>query len=782
MDRQQLSTTASRCALARSCARRATIQLIAVVMTVAWQLLSPAAAAAQTGRLEVRLSAAGAPVPDALIRVAQLPDTVPAGEAATSGDGAAVFTLRAGRYLVTAQHLGYAPAAAEAVVRAGVTTQTLLATRITALDVPGVIVEAERRRGRFEHTVGTTVLDLTSRDLRLLPALGEPDVLRAVEVLPGVVSTSDFSSSFNVRGGAADQNLILLDGLPLYNPFHLGGLFSVFNSDMIAGAELLAGGFPARYGGRVSSVLAVTSDAGESGPAVQAGVSVLASRVAVGADLPPALLPGQLETGRARVSFRRSYFDQLLQPFFDFPYHLRDAQLYAEAWTAGGGRLTVSGYTGRDQLDLAGVDSFPLKVRWGWGNDVLGAAWVAPLGAGLLEVRAGHTRFATAISFPEFGDTEFRSRITQSLLRVEALLPAGTVQFDAGAAVDRLLYDNLAESGGTVFGRGHDVGWLIGAYGHAEWSPGAWRVQAGVRADGWLPGAGGPLASVQPRLAMKYFLSDNLAVKGAAGRYAQFMHSLRDEELPLGIDIWVLSGERAPVVVSDQAQIGMEGFFGSWFAGLELFHRQFDGVTATNTAEDPNDPLDDLLRGTGRSWGADLQLRRDRGRLRPMLAISWLRATRAFPSVPLSYPPIFDRRLDIDLVLQAELPAAIEMGARWNYGSSLPYTRPLGAYVYYDYSLLDGARRTPDTDKEDSAVVLGARNAERYPAYHRLDLSVRRTFDRSWGTLTPFLDVLNVYDRRNVLFYFYQYDRDPPTRAGLSMFPVLPTAGLEVRF
>jgi hypothetical protein len=168
-----------------------------------------------------------------------------------------------------------------------------------------------------------------------------------------------------------------------------------------------------------------------------------------------------------------------------------------------------------------------------------------------------------------------------------------------------------------------------------------------------------------------------------------------------------------------------------------------------------------------------------------------LRAWREFvdafaePGAPaLRYAPVFDRRLDVDLVVQAMLPRNIELGVRWSVGTGLPYTRPVGAHAYYEYSMIEGRWRFrgEESDTMRSAIVLGRRNAERYPIYHRLDASVRKTYRRRWGSLTPHFDLLNAYDRRNVLFYFYEYDRDPPTRSGLSMFPFLPTAGIEVRF
>ncbi|MGH7553924.1 MAG: hypothetical protein ACREMQ_12955, partial [Longimicrobiales bacterium] len=246
-----------------------------------------------------------------------------------------------------------------------------------------------------------------------------------------------------------------------------------------------------------------------------------------------------------------------------------------------------------------------------------------------------------------------------------------------------------------------------------------------------------------------------------------------------------------PHTVSDQVQVGVESFLtDGWFAGLEAYYRWFDGVVTNNFAEDPNREQDDLIAGTGVSYGADLLVRRDTGRVRPTLSVSWLRAWRDFvdPSLGVDtsvvrYPPVFDRRLDIELLLQAQLPGGVEAGVRWNYGSGLPFTRPLAGFSTFRYHLID-RRIGSDTPGDDDpvGVMLGPRNAERYPAYHRLDLSFRRTWHKSWGTLTPYLDMVNVYNRRNVLFYFYELDRSPPVRSGVSMFPFLPTIGVEFSF
>lgn len=307
------------------------------------------------------------------------------------------------------------------------------------------------------------------------------------------------------------------------------------------------------------------------------------------------------------------------------------------------------------------------------------------------------------------------------------------------------------------------------------------------------------MVEVAPRLALKRFFYDgNGALKLAAGRYTQYVHSLRDEELPLGLDIWILAGARAPSVVSDQVQAGVEGYpREDWFLSLEGYVRDFGGVVALNPADDPNDDLDDILHGSGRSHGLDLLVRKEGGRVNGWLALSLLKAERTMPDMlaperpapQVTYAPIFDRRLDADLVLRYPLPWGWEGGLRWNVGTGTPYTRAVGAYALYSPRFVDRGGRLDwqgGSDQSDllpwSAVVLGDRNGSRYPTYHRLDVSARKTVRKPWGTVVPYLDILNVYNRRNVLFYFYEFTERPPVRSGISMFPFLPTFGVEVHF
>jgi hypothetical protein len=810
--------------------------LVLAALALAWW---PAPAAAQqqatvSGRV---LNPQGEPVDGAAVEA-----TPESGRPrrATSGDGGAfrIEDLRPGRWTLRASRVGYAEVRQTVTLPAGArqTVELRLGEQPFVLETVEVISPrgTQRERVRFETEAGVTTRVITGNEIKMLPGLGEADVLRAVEVLPGVVSTSDFSSAFNVRGGSSDQNLILLDGFTIFNPFHLGGLFSVFNSDIIARAELLSGGFGAQYGGRVSSVLTVESEASDGPLAADVGVSLISSRVAVHSGL-AAPIAGLLggERGSWFVSARRSYFDALLKPVTDFPYHLTDVQAGATIETKGGGRVQLTGYQGEDVLDLSEFDppgeedaGSVLRVRWNWGNDVLGARWTQPVGTRwVAETRLGFSRYAEVLRFPDFADTRFGTGVQETALRSDftgQLNPRLTVQ--TGGEVTRMAHDNRFEAGGTVFVEGQNDGLFGAAYLQARWQPTPWwivepglrldyaRSNAGICASGGQPNyfpatpediVVRPNRSClvsSPRVAVKRFLGADrgAALKVAAGRYVQFLHSLRDEQLPLSNDTWVLADANVPPVVSDQVQVGLEKYWGErWYASVESYYRSYGGVTDFNVGDDPNNPGDDLLVGDGRSFGLDLLVRRSSGRLTGWTTISLLRADRTFPDpaalgiegVPqtVTFSPVFDRRVDVDVVMQYKRPRGMEAGLRWNYGSGTPFTRPVAQVLSFDTDIAAGGYRYPrpqgaNEEEENYYVVLADRNRERYPAYHRLDVTVRKPYTRRWGTFTPYVQVLNAYNQRNVLFYFYNYDKRPPTRSGISMFPLLPSIGVEASF
>jgi hypothetical protein len=748
---------------------------------------------------------AGAPLADALLALG--PPGATGARRSVLSDAAGNYRLvnvPPGEYELEVTRLGSQAARVPVMVRDGAPVRVDVPLRAAMLMLEALEVRAEREenreRARFESEAGITSRVVAGRQVKILPGFAEADVVRAVEVLPGVISTSDFTSAFNVRGGSADQNLILLDGFPVYNPFHFGGLFSVFNSDAVARAELQAGGFGPEYGGRVSSLLNVESRFDTPDRVrVDAGVSVLATRVLVRAPLPPG---GGGDGGSAFVSGRRSYFDRLVAGNPEIPqYYLTDFQGGLRLRTPRGGRITFTGYTGRDVVVYdqpartdSGTALLPGRIDWRWGNDLAGVHWQQPLSRWMLDARLSESRFRDHLRIPNVIGLHFGSDIRHRSGRLDLsrdLSAYTSVRFGSEGAVIRA--ENVQELSGSVLWHRRVRGVQSSSWGTVQLRPGhVWMLDGGVRVDGWRAGDTTRLV-LAPRVAAKRFLGAdrNAALKVSAGRYTQFVHSLRDEETPFSNELWIVADRYVPHVVSDQVQAGAEKFWGeAWYASVEGYYRRFRGLTANNLTEDPNDPGDDVLLGTGRAYGVDFLVRRSAGRVRGWTTVSLLRATRTFPnplalnsdgSLPRTeYPPVFDRRVDADVVLEYGLARGTELGVRWNLGSGLPYTRAAGQYLSLEYDLSSGRYR-PVSDTTFLAVP-GPRNGERIPAYHRLDLTVRRTYTRRWGSWTPYLQVLNAYNRKNVMFYEFDYDQSPARRTGYSQFPFLPAVGAEVSF
>ena len=755
------------------------------------------------------------PVANATARLTLLADSTV--QSVTGTDALGFFSFRdlaAGRYRLTIGRLGYGLHDREIELDADTDLQLEITLAEEAIELEAVIVEAlrSRRRTRFEESAGLTVRELGVEELRNIPGLAEPDPVRAVSVLPGVTRVSDFTAVLNVRGGSGDQNLILMDRMPLFHPYHLLGIFSVFNPDMVRRAELRSGGFPAEYGGRASSVLLVESDVGDGTPGVDAGLGLISSRVAVRGGLAPGIRNGLgLGAARWKISARRSYWDLVARLTESaFPYSLADFQAVFEGWTKGGDRVRVNAYSGRDRINLRELDFLftnlesivddrgdsgdpGWNVRWPWGNDAVGASWthLTP-GGGTLEVHGSYSRFGARFDFTEYEDTRVETEIGQSSVGADLeLRPTSRTRWKSGYAATHRESRNVSEGFPPNFQDSESSGWESGAYTQLAWTASRrWLIEGGLRWDMWQPRDGRTEGTLSPRVAVKRFVGDGRwAVRVAGGRHTQFLHSLRDERLPIGMDAWVLSGEHVPAVISDQVQAGVEGFFGGdreWFASAEAYLRTYDGVVAQNWADDPTDPADDLLSGEGRSLGIDGMIRKDAGETRGWVSASLLKATRRFedtdaglvPAPVIEFPPIFDRRLEIDVALQRDLPWGVVAGLRWNLGTGTPYTRQLARFRKYE-------QRLTDLRFDDASVRIalpGPRNGARLPAYHRLDVSFRKTMHRGWGTLSPYVSVINVYNRDNVLWRQRHYNSGNLSGLDNHMLPILPTLGVEVSF
>jgi hypothetical protein len=637
---------------------------------------------------------------------------------------------------------------------------------------------------RFANTPSVSTVVVDAATIAGVPSVGEPDVVRVVQLLPGVTARNDFNTGLTVRGGEADQNLVLLDGFPIYNPFHLGGIFSTFMDATVGSAELLTGAFPARHGGRLSSVLDV-----RSAEELRPGVHTTADLSALGATARLAGAYGGVR-GTWSVAARRTYADAVQEIFTNdvFPYHFRDVQAHG-TYVVGTVRLSLTAYDGRDVLDanLARfeADSVLSKTgrgRWkfDWGNQLLGLALEKDVGERTtLTQRLSTSAFSTVLDLGQgaFAQrSEVRDIRATGSLRTRGDVHDRAIGYDVAA--QRIRYASGSEETQTT-----DFDLVQRPVTAAVWIDDLWHLSPRWMLDGGLRAealSGRSWMALSPRLSVKFLATPELALTAAAGRVTQTMHSLAGDGALRWFDIWLSSDAYIPVATAWHYVLGAERRLGD--AGTvraEGYVKRYDRVLEADPSEDPRRRGDEFLSATGLSYGADLL-----ARWRPASGASgWIAYTYGVSRRQrgdLAWAPGSDRRHDLEIVGRWPL-AKYRLGARFGIATGTPYTPIVGGITrrVYDPSLDRWGTGDPEILIESLG---GVHNSARYPATHRLDLDVSREYLVRGATVAPYLSVANVYNARNVFVYLYSYSTDLPTRRAISQFPILPTAGVRVAF
>ena len=704
-----------------------------------------------------------------------------------------------GPSVIRARLLGFKTLEQTLIVRAGDTTRVELRLEPEATVLGAVRTEArltERDVYQSRPSVGT--VQITAHAAEGVPRFGEADIIRVVQLLPGVEARNDFSTGLNVRGGESDQNLILLDGYPIYNPFHLGGLFSTFIDPTVRDVTLMTGGFPARYGGRLSSVLDVHSAEDiRRGLHGTAEVSVLASTGEVGG----AFAGGK---GTWMLAGRRTYADKFVALIStqELPYHFRDEQAHLTYAFTPTTTLAITAYNGSDALD-ANIANFGDSTnanasggtfQFGWGNSVAGATlsktfasrrrsgiarWFLGDSASL-EQRASVSGFSTGL---DLGDGSLMLHNTVTDRRLSGILTARTAAHDrafgyevasyafrynvASSQTDVQLYNlRQAPTSGALF---FDDLWRASA---------KWLLQTGVRGEG-LTGRG--WSSVSPRVSAKYFVNPDFALTAAAGRFSQWTHSLNREDIPVRLfDFWVASDATAPVSSAWHYIVGTERWLNpTRYVRVEGFYKRYGRLLEANPQDDPSRRGDEFFPVDGDSYGADLLLRQfENGPFSGWISYTYAVATRKRDDQ--HYFPGHDRRHDVNLVGSWRLKKYL-LGVRIGYATGTPYTDIVGEIVRRVYDPGFNAFGTRGGGSQVQFVG-GARNAARLPATQRLDIDVTRSYHVRGTTIAPYLSLVNAYNAKNVFLYVFDYSKSPPTREAISQFPLLPSAGVTIRF
>ncbi len=633
-------------------------------------------------------------------------------------------------------------------------------------------------RERFEQLVQPSVVSIDREIITRIPGLAEADVVRAVQLLPGTISTNDYSVGFNVRGGEPDQNLTQLDGITIFNPSHLGGLFSTFDADAVEDVEFITGAFPAEYGGRLSSVLDVAVRPGRSDRfSARGNVSLISSK---------ALIEGPLPTGGASylIGARRTYADVLIGALSSetMPYYFADALGKVSIPFSTGGVLSVTGYWGRDAVDWPWIEEEPgregIDLVANWGNRLLGIRFARPVGRTELTVDAGVTNFNASFGLaPGIFQAENDVRmLTARAVLVISPAEAHDIRLGGGIEDYRMTYDVSSESFSANYFTAAYEPRIWSLFLDDQWQPVSWLfLRPGVRME---VVEGPDVLNWAPRVGVKTFLSEDFALTGSIGRYHQALHSLRDQNVSWNmLDFWIGADTIIPVARSDHLVLGFETWLGKTVSlTLEGYWKSFDDIIDANLEEDARIAGDETVPVAGDAWGADLLLMKHAGSITGWIAYGLGKATRR--SAEREYSAVHDRRHTLNIVVQAPGPLGSDMSLRVGYGSPLPYTPFLGEWRHRIYRasghLLD--------DYQSEPIASPVLNSARYPYYSRVDLSFRWDVKKWGGVLRPYVQLVNVLNRKNVFFYTFDYGRTPPTRSALSQLPLLPTIGLEFEF
>ena len=722
-----------------------------------------------------------------------------------------------GKYELVASFVGYKDGKRTLVVGTNQAVNVNIELSPGAIEQKEVKVTADR--ARFEREVEVSAVRLETKQLQFIPKVGgEVDLFRTIQLLPGVIATSDFSNRLYIRGGSPDQNLILLDGITVYNPSHLFGLFSPFIAEAVSDVTLLAGGFPAKYGSRLSSVLDVTTKEGNSKRfAGNASASVIAAQALVEGPIPWGMTNDEVRTvgqgpsrpmtndstgrdsalvpspsslvpsskGSYLLAGRRTYLPDVLLKAFGIDglgYYFYDLMGKAnyEPWKDS--RFTLTGLAAEDVLDFWDPQNPKgLKAKMTWGNRGASVRWnrvFTPILYG--EVVGAWSNFYSAfnVNLGSSSDVQMSTNLTDLTLKTDLTWYAADQHtLDLG-------FDGRFTRSGTSFAydtTGSDTADAflpLAAYVDEKWEvvPGRLYLKPGFRLSYYSKGR--RFAS-EPRLGLKYHPRKNTALNLAVGRFTQPMVTLNSTDAVFSIyDMWLpVQGDQAlPTALHFIA--GAE----QWFKrdvvfSLEGYYKDYSNLLETRYG-DYFTPSESLLKADGYSFGADLMLRKTEGWVNGWISYSYAWTRRNIDDEV--YRPHYDRRHNANVVLTfPHLLWGMDVSAKWTLGTGLPYSGSIGYYPMYQYRPVDpNWWRRPEW-----SFIDGPRDAFRYPVYHRLDAGVTKTWRKRWGEISAFLDVTNLYNAKNVLIYYWEIGDDGlPVRHSIGMIPILPTIGVKVRF
>ncbi|MDP7273556.1 MAG: TonB-dependent receptor plug domain-containing protein, partial [Candidatus Marinimicrobia bacterium] len=613
------------------------------------------------------------------------------------------------------------------------------------VEMTEVEVTAERLQRR--NNIQPSKVNLSPRMMKAAPALAEPDLFRTIQALPGVLTTSELSTGLVIRGGNTDQNLILLDGITVYNPSHLGGVFSNFIVDGVKEAELIKGGYNAEYGGRLSAVLNVISREGNRNKFKgKANLSLLSAQTT---------LEGPFYKGAWLVSGRRTYFDVLLPKVLPEgtaskipPYYFYDIQSHIFSDITSQDRVSISFYNGIDDLIF---DTFGLTAKW--GNNTVSTHYRRVFSERLI----GNFLIANSIFFTEFGlggSSGIQSKneiddITVSGNMTWFKSPETTVKF--GVQHKTLGFQYLNSFQDSIQFEIKTRPAEFAQYMKFKYAPNSvWIIEPGLRLSHYnvFPDSLFP----DLRLGVKYLLTDDRYINMSMGNYHQFICTFQDDYNPTILDQWIAVDPSVAPGKSTQFVLGYEEYIRNTYkVQIEGYYKDiknlltFEEKRSTTDAEISDEKLSDILTpADGYAYGLEVFGQKMSGKLSGWLAYTFSISRKVMNSIYVGevreYYTNWDRTHAFSALGNYQFNEKWEMNWRLALQSGQAYTPILGYYVQH----------FPGSPDETFRTIPGTRNSGRYSPYSRLDLGLVYHAKIRSTKLDIFLQIINTFNRENV--------------------------------
>ncbi len=704
-----------------------------------------------------------------------------------------ISQIPAGEYTLIVTYLGFDTIREPVILKQGQIINKRLYMEKSAVQLKTFEVSAERQEGLTETKI--SVVKITPKQISSIPSIGTPDLAQYLQVLPGFIFTGDQGGQLYVRGGPPIQNKILLDGLVIYNPFHSIGLFSVFETEIMRNVDIYTGGFGAEYGGRISSIMDITTRDGN-----KSRLSGTVGGNTFGANL---ILEGPIvkinpETGTSAsfiVAAKNSYLQESSKLFYNYidttglPFNYTDVFGKISLNSESGSKINIFGFNFTDNVLYKNIAEFE------WNNTGVGSSFILVPGGTttLIEGNLGYTDYKIILDDKQGNPKSSEIAGFNMGLRFSYFTPNQEIKYGIETLGFRTLF-NYANSAGRTISQEQNTTELA-IYVKDKITLDNLILEPSMRIHYYASLSD---FSPEPRFAFKYILTETFRLKGAGGLYSQNLIAANSDRDVVNLFYGFLSGPENlqenfdGEEVTHRLQKAQHAIFGIEFepikhmlVNIEGYFKNFSQLTNLNKNKVFDDTYEyydkpdylkkDFILEKGNAYGVDMSVKFDKKKYY-IWAVYSLGYINRYDGI-IEYVPHYDRRHNANIVATAMLGGKqnSEISVRWNFGSGFPFTRNQGHYPLITFE--DGLD-TDITNAEDQLGTLFAEiNDGRLPYYHRLDISFKNTqYFTERVKLEITVGVTNVYNRGNI-FYF-----DRITKERINQLPIMPSFGMSLKF